>query len=61
MNGAGAETWFRFVRHHQVPEYIALGWVATGSLTGCHHGAWSEILKWTGDGEPPEPQTQAGE
>ena len=58
---ASALSWVRYVRHHQVAEYEALGWVRTGHLGGCHHGEWSELMRFEGEDHPPEPQTQAGE
>ena len=50
---------FRYVIHRLVPAYEALGWVATGLLTGTHHGHWSELMEWKGDGEPVEPKAVA--
>jgi hypothetical protein len=45
-------TWHRYVRHSDVPSYIAKGWVVTDDLAGTSHGQWSVLMQWEGFGEP---------
>lgn len=45
--------WFAYVRHAEVASYERLGWVVVDSL-GPVHGAWSVLMRWTGEGEPGE-------
>jgi hypothetical protein len=47
---------FRYVVHSRRHEYEAIGWVASGDLSGVHHGCYSVLMEWTGDGEPREPR-----
>lgn len=46
---------FHFVRNHEVPDWQRVGWTARPALTGTHHGEWSTLMEWTGDGEPVKP------
>lgn len=46
---------FRYVVHRLIPAYEALGWVNTKVLAGTHHGYYSELMEWKGEGEPKEP------
>ena len=46
---------FHFVRHHEVQAYERLGWQRHGSLDGTHHGCWSSLMEWKGEGEPVKP------
>jgi len=43
----------QFVRHSDVPDYEALGWIKTEGLKGTHHGFHSEIMKWPHPEKPP--------
>ncbi len=36
---------YQFVRHCDVPSFIAMGWVPTDSLADCHHGRWSMLMR----------------
>lgn len=49
---------FRFVPHHLVKAYLALGWCDCGFAPG-HHGAHARVMKWEGEGEPVEPEREA--
>ena len=46
---------FHFVRHHEVAAYERLGWQRHESLDDTHHGAWSSLMEWKGDGGPVKP------
>jgi hypothetical protein len=46
---------FHFVRHHEVADYERVGWRRHGSLDGTHHGYWSSLMEWKGEGEPVKP------
>jgi len=46
---------FHFVRHHEVTAYERIGWVRHASLDDTHHGAWSSLMEWKGQGEPVKP------
>jgi hypothetical protein len=39
-------TYHRFVIHHCVPDYLALGWMALPSLEGTGHGIYSAHCIW---------------
>jgi hypothetical protein len=39
-------TYHRFVIHHCVPDYLALGWMALPSLEGTGHGIYSAHCVW---------------
>ncbi|WP_425991331.1 hypothetical protein [Afipia sp. DC4300-2b1] len=43
---------FKYVRHHDVERWAALGWRDTGALRGTHHGEYSQLMEWSGEGEP---------
>ena len=53
-------TVFRYVRHHDVERYTAIGWQKV-ELRPCHHDFWSTILVWKGDGEPIDPEREKAE
>lgn len=40
------EAIFRYVKHHELDEYITAGWVAHDSLVGTSHGQWSTLCEW---------------
>ena len=44
--------WFKYVRHDDVPHYETRGWRLIGPAPG-HHGYYSCIMEWKGEGEPP--------
>jgi hypothetical protein len=47
-------TYYRYVPHSRRASYEAIGWLSTAVLEG-HHGYWSVLMIWAGDGEPQEP------
>lgn len=49
----GIITFHRFVRHNAVPEFEAAGWTLEPTNLGPTHGAWSVLMTWAGEGEPP--------
>jgi hypothetical protein len=49
-----SEFFMRFVPHEKVASYEALGWIARDATPGSH-GVYSRVMKWEGEGEPPEP------
>ena len=48
-------TWLQYVTHDKVESYLALGWVVDNHFSEAHHGEYSQLLKWVGEGEPPQP------
>lgn len=44
-------SFWKFVRHRDVPAHEAQGWVVAFYL-GPTHGVWSVGMQWTGEGEP---------
>lgn len=46
---------FHFVRNHEVAAYEQLGWIRHSGLDDTHHGAWSSLMEWKGEGEPVKP------
>lgn len=40
-------SWFRYVRKSERATYEARGWEYV-----CDCGPWSDLMKWTGEGEP---------
>ena len=51
---------FYYVRHHDIPQWEALGWADTKSLEGTHHGYWSTVMEWKRPGEPVMPWQAEG-
>ena len=45
-------TYLKYVRHSEVDAYVAKGWVVSDDLRGTHHGKYSQLLEWRGEGEP---------
>lgn len=43
---------FYYVPKPMVQDYMALGWLAHGSLEGTHHGHHSTLMEWTKDNDP---------
>lgn len=50
--------WTTYVRLHEVPKWVALGWVETGDLRDTNHGEYSELMEWTGPGKPVLPERE---
>jgi hypothetical protein len=46
---------FQYVRHPDVPAYEAVGWIRRPGLDGTHHGRYSALCEWGGEGEPVTP------
>lgn len=46
---------FHFVRHNETESYERLGWKRHDALDGTHHGVWSCLMIWEGEGEPVKP------
>lgn len=51
----GKITWTKYVTHAEVPAYQKAGWSLGNDLKGTHHGHWSQIMKWEGEGDPVVP------
>lgn len=49
------ERMFKFVPNSQVRDYARLGWRASDALNDTHHGEWSTLMEWMGEGEPVMP------
>ena len=47
-------TWLRYVPHGDVAAFEAKGWKRRAGLSGTHHGVFSVMMEWRGDGEPPK-------
>lgn len=45
-------SWFRYVPHDMVEDFLAVGWIIVDDMQGTHHGAYSVLMKYTGEGEP---------
>lgn len=52
-----ATGWFRYVPHSRVEAYTSLGWAEADRFGGTHHGHYSILMVWRGEGEPIEPET----
>ena len=50
--------WTAYVRLHDVPRWVALGWEETGDLAGTNHGEYSELVEWHHGGEPKYPERE---
>lgn len=48
----------RYVRHADVPAYLALGWQAVPVGQVVHHDSYSRILVWPFPGDPVEPKKE---
>ena len=44
-------SWFRYVRHAEVPTYERQGWIVVAHL-GPVHGAYAVLMRWSGENEP---------
>lgn len=47
---------FRYVRLHEVNTFAELGWERTPILDKTHHGQWSAMMQWKGEGEEKVPE-----
>lgn len=45
-------TWFRYVPHSSIQEYLSKGWEIADDLRTTHHGSHAVLCVWKGDGEP---------
>lgn len=45
-------SWFRYIPYADILWRLAQGWQPCADL-GHHHGQWSVLCVWTGEGEPP--------
>jgi hypothetical protein len=45
-------SWFRYVKHRDVPAYLAQGWVVENNMADTHHGRHAVLMRWAGEGEP---------
>ena len=50
---------FRFVPNAHAGEWQSLGWEDRGPAPG-HHGHWSRVMIWRGEGEVKEPERREG-
>lgn len=50
-----SEFYMAYVPHEAVASYLALGWKAIAPTPGAH-GAYSTLMRWEGEGSPPEPE-----
>lgn len=39
---------FRFVRHHEIEAYEAVGWVKLDCLDETYHGQFAALMEWRG-------------
>lgn len=39
-------SWYRYVVHRRVDDYLLLGWVPTAALEGTYHGNYSMLMFW---------------
>jgi hypothetical protein len=46
---------YHYVRHADIPAFEAAGWRVDCDL-GPTHGLWSVLMRWDGEGEPPQLQ-----
>lgn len=47
----------RYVPHSRVNAFEAIGWrvVSNGKMLATNHGLYSVLMRWDGQGDPPEP------
>lgn len=51
---SGKITWFEYVPLHKVPVRLWSGkWKIANDMADSHHGFYSLVMEWTGDGDPP--------
>jgi hypothetical protein len=46
-------SWFKYDRHSERAAHEALGWVHCADIG--HHGAYSSLYEWRGEGDPVMP------
>ena len=51
MSDALREEILMFVRHEDVPLFLAVGWTEAGGALPGPHGEYSQLLLWSRDGE----------
>lgn len=44
--------WLRYIALKDVGEWLAKGWTIADDLAGTHHGHYSIIMRYVGEGEP---------
>lgn len=54
-------SFFQYVRHQDIENFLALGWEPTRSLSGTHHGDHAILMKWPHDGDPKVPERTEAE
>ena len=47
---------FYYVPNGSVPGFLSCGWIAHNSLENTHHGEFSTLMEWAGEGEPRMPK-----
>lgn len=52
-------TYYRYVSRRDVSAHEGRGWKALTALQGTHHGVYSVLMQWTGEGEPIVPREAA--
>lgn len=57
FGGIDVITTFKYVRHEDIPAYVALGWRDTEALRDTHHDEHAALLEWRGVGEPVYPDS----
>lgn len=45
-------SWFRYVPHDMVKDYVTKGWEIADTLADTKHGEFSVLMVWKGEGEP---------
>ena len=51
--------WVRFILRERREEFEAVGWRIVDALDGTHHGTWSVLGEWEGEGDPPQPKAKS--
>lgn len=50
----GRVAFFHYVTHANVPAWLDRGWIIADTLADTKHGEFAVLMKWAGEGEPPE-------
>ena len=53
-----SETVYRYIRHHEVEKWEAVGWEHADPLDGTPHGEWSVLMYWPHKRPAEEPDTR---
>ncbi len=53
------EAFFKYVPNGFVHVWEKEGWIPTAALTNTHHGAYSTLMQWKGEGNPVCPPQEA--